>query len=120
MDGEDSIIIRVRLSRMGEQPCGPEVGGGGDTGCHCVVQGNIFFLLQDCGRESKFGSEGEAIMGGLHLGIYCPNCATHFVDVLACGSSQNSLQRLCLQFLHRCVSCQRHGEVLTLAVVNLD
>ena len=70
MGGEDRIVIRIRADGVGERPCGCEVGVGGKTGCHCVVQGNIFLLLQDGGRESKFGSEGEAIMEGLCLGIY--------------------------------------------------
>ena len=69
MDGEDSVIVRVRPTRVNECPCGCEVGGGSDTGCHCVVEVNILVLFQDGSRESEFGSEGEAIMGGLFLGI---------------------------------------------------
>ena len=103
MDGQDSIVIRVQATWVGEQPCSREVGVGSKTGCHCVVQGNIFVLLQDGGRESEFVSEGEDIVGSLSLGIYCRNCTTHFVDVLVCGSSKHLLQRLCFQFMHGCV-----------------
>ena len=94
MDGEDSVVVRVWPTRANEQPCGRKVGGSGETGCHCVVEGNKLVLLQDGCRESKFGSEGEAIVGGLCLGIYCRYCTTHIVDVLAFGSPQHLLQQL--------------------------
>ena len=82
-------------------------------------RGNIFFLLQDGGGESEFGCEGEAIVGGLCLGIYCLYCTTHLDDVLACESSQHSLQRLQIQILNGRVLCLCHSEVLFL-VVDLD
>ena len=52
MDDEDSVVVRVWPTRANEQPCGCEVGGGGKTGCHCVVEGNILVLIQDGGGES--------------------------------------------------------------------
>ena len=63
MDGKDSVVVHVRPTRVNERPCGREVGGGGDIGCHCVVEGNILVLLQDGGGESEFGSEGGSYRG---------------------------------------------------------
>ena len=50
MDWEDRVIVRVRLTRVNERPCGREVGGSGKTGCHCVVEVNMLVLPQNgCG-----------------------------------------------------------------------
>ena len=83
------------------------------------MKGNILVLLQyGCG-ESEFGSKGEALVGGLYLGIYCRYSTTHLVDLLAVGSSQHSLQRLRLQILHGRFQCRRHVGVLFL-LLDLD
>ena len=119
MDSEDSVVVRVWRTQVNEQPCGCEVVGGGETDFHCVVEDNLLVLLQDGSGESEFVSEGEAIVGGLCLGIYCRYCITHLVYVLVHGSSQHSLKQLRLQFMHSRVPRQRHGEVLFL-VFNLD
>ena len=119
MDCEDYVVVSVRSTRVNEQPFGREVGGSGKTGFYRVVKGNILVLFQYGREESEFGSKGEAFVGGLRLGIYCRYSTTHLVDVLACGSSQHSLQRLQLQLLHGHVPCRRNGGVIFL-VVDLD
>ena len=119
MDCEDRVIVSVRSTRVNEQPCGRKVVGTGGTSCYNFLEGNILVLIQDGCGESEFGSKGEAFVGGLCLGIYCRYSTTHLVDLLACGSSQNFLQRLRLQLLHGRAPCRRHGRVLFL-VVDLD
>ena len=119
MYSEDSVVVRVRPTQVNEQPCGRYFGGSGETVFHCVVEGNILVLLQDGRGESESGSEGGALVGGLCLGIYYRYCTTHLLDVLACGSSQHSLQQFLLHLLHGRVPCRCHGGVIFL-VVDLD
>ena len=50
MDGEDSVVVRVRPTWVNERPCGREVGGSGDTGFYRVLEGDILVLLRyGCG-----------------------------------------------------------------------
>ena len=59
MDGKDSIIIRVWADGVGERPCVREDFSGGETSCHCFLQGNIFSFLRVAAENPNLDPRGK-------------------------------------------------------------
>ena len=59
MNGEDSVAVRVRPTRVNKRPCGREVGGGGKIGCHCILEGNTLVLLRMAAENTNLVPRGK-------------------------------------------------------------